>query len=112
MAWGSRKLGCFVCGIQGHFARSCPDQFCQQCGKRGHHRRDCKTGNRVLLADTSSGRATESGVVVRITLNGVPIVTMLDSGAQPSIVDKGLSHPCELNTQVTLDTFMAWARLR
>ena len=44
----------------------------------------------MLLANTTaSQRACESRVVVRITLNDVPIVALLDSGAQPSIVDKG-----------------------
>ena len=38
----------------------------------------------------------ESAVVVKITLNGCISVVMLDSGAQPSIVDKGTLHPLGL----------------
>ena len=89
--WTTRKSECFICGNQGHFARSCPEQFCQLCGKRGHGRRHCKNKNRVLLADIRNEHLhdSESRVVVRISLNDTPIIAMLDSGAQPSIVGKG-----------------------
>ena len=74
-----------MCGVYGHFARSCPDQFCQGCGKRGHNKRDCRTKNRVLVADFANGslRTNELGVVSRVSLNGTDLVAMLDSGAQP-----------------------------
>ena len=88
--WTTRKSACYVCGVHGHFARSCPEQFCQLCGKRGHDKRDCRTKNRVLLAEfaNSSLHTNELGVVSRIYLNGTPLIAMLDSGAQPNIVDK------------------------
>ena len=86
----NRRTGCFICGVEGHFARYCTEQFCQHCGKKGHDRRDCKSRNKVMLVDSDepSPNISESAVVVRITLNDFLVVAMLDSGAQPSIIDK------------------------
>ena len=94
--WGNRyrgqRLACFVCGNTEHLQRTCPSQYCQSCGKKGHNRRDCYSKIEVLSIDQRELRQLhrsngEPGVMISIKLNNLENVVMLDSGAQPSIID-------------------------
>ena len=88
-----KRPACFVCGDTRHFQRKCPRQYCQQCGKQVHHRRDCFSAKRVMTLEVPAqqghqdGNAIQSGVVIRVCLNGHAIQALLDSDAQPSVVD-------------------------
>ena len=86
-----RPQACFLCGDTRHFQRRCPRQFGQHCGRRGHDRRDCysTTGSndRSPKHYEASRNDTQSGVVIRVGLNRYSSQVLLDSGAQPSIVD-------------------------
>ena len=80
------KPACYLCGDLSHFQRYCPQQYCQLCGKQGHSRRDCRAKKQVLTANTP-GWPNHSGAVIAITLGGRRQLALLDSGANPSIVD-------------------------
>ena len=84
----ARSFSCYFCGEPNHIQRNCPKQFCQKCGKQGHNRRDYYSKRQVLTLDTSEGTQTNhSGAVIEISLNGCEKWALLDSGANPSIVD-------------------------
>ena len=78
-------------------ARECEHQFCQKCGRKGHGRRDCqarkeKRLNSVKLSSNASLTNTNDGniggVVIAIWVNGKPTRAMIDTGAQPSVMDE------------------------
>ena len=100
-----KAQACFICGDTSHFQRRCPHQFCQHFGKQGHGRRDCFSYQPVQAVEPAelqldSGSEVPSGVVIRVCLNGYTTQALLDSGAQPSIVDvrslnnMGLAYRC------------------
>ena len=86
-----RRAGCWICGDIRHFIRDCPKQCCNKCGERGHSLWNCKskgvfTVNSVKT--TNIFQENEAGVVISVTLEGNKISAMLDSGAQPSVIDR------------------------
>ena len=95
--WTNRKLGCFVCSTDISLATSLINVV--SIVERSHDRRDCKSRNRVMVVEpvNKPQANSESAVVVKITLNGPPFVAMLDSSAQPSIVDKGTLSSLGIN---------------
>ena len=79
-------------GVRTTSNESCPKQYCQSCGKQGHHRRDCQTERQVMCSENyeipNVGRRPDpSGAVVEVTLDGHSKFALLDSGANPSLVD-------------------------
>ena len=106
---------CYGCGDTRHFQRKCPRQYCQQCGKQGHHRRDCFSSKPVMtLGETNPNRrdtpSGQSGVVVRVSLNGYRTRALLDSGAQPSVVDLRPSTLSALGTDTDAVRYTECAR--
>ena len=85
----NQRPACFECRSTEHFQRACPNQYCQSCGKKGHDRRDCYSKRHVFSVGHGFGSSqyNESGVMVSLQLNGIQTTVMLDSGAQPSIID-------------------------
>ena len=85
----NQRLACFVCRSTEHFQRACPNQYCQSCGKKGNDRRDCYSKRKVFSVGHGFGSSqyNESGVMDFLQLNGIQTTVMLDSGAQPSIID-------------------------
>ena len=68
----------------------CPEKRCQR--EKGHGLRQCNGGtkphNVLEIADSLAG-CPEAGVIIPVLFDGSPIDVMLDTGAQPSVVDKG-----------------------
>ena len=101
-----QRLVCFVCGNTEHLQRTCPSQYCQSCGKKGHNRRDCYSKKQILTI----GRGVEPhhlqrymdepGVMVSIKLNNFENVVMLDSGAQPSVIDTETLDKLQIRYQI------------
>ena len=76
----------------GHFAPECEQQYCQRCGKKGHDRRECNNRKDRRVNALQNPMATQTkdnlwGVVITIRINGKPIKAMIDTGAQPSVID-------------------------
>ena len=44
------RLRCFKCGVEGHIARNCPDDWCRNCDRRGHVSGDCRDRPRTEFA--------------------------------------------------------------
>ena len=84
------RPSCYNCGDTNHFQRKCPKQYCKYCGKQGHNRFDCRSKRQVLSLDTDGelypGQGP-SGAVINIKLNNHNQRALLDSGAEPSIID-------------------------
>ena len=102
----SQPLACFVCESTEHLQRACPSQYCQACRKKGHDRRDCYSKKRVYSVDTRGGSAarndylSEAGVMIPIKLIGKETNVMLDSGAQPSIIETDSLGKLHVNFQI------------
>ena len=84
---GDRNPNCWVCGSLGHMSMNCSKGFCQKCGKRGHGVQNC-TAKRVLSVEIDhADDFVMDSAFVKVKLNNVETLAMLDSGAQPSVLD-------------------------
>ena len=82
----------FICDSNRHFMAQCPERHCAKYGERGHEVRYClhTRGRRgVFQATTQHSVVHETAVVVPVKWNGKPINVMMDTGADPSVVDRG-----------------------
>ena len=67
---------------------NCFKGFCQKCGKRGHLTQDCNVKNVLTSEFSNSADCHRSdSVFIHVKLNSVETLAMLDSGAQPSVLD-------------------------
>ena len=95
------KLRCFICGSERHLIARCPSKRCPRCGERGHDLYQCKNRKEdVLSATGEEGDYPEAAVVVRVHFGSKPIEVMLDTGAQPSVIDKGTVEKLKLAYQL------------
>ena len=87
-----KKGRCFICDSDRHFMAQCPERHCAKCGERGHEVRYCphtQSRREVFQATTQHSVVHETAVVVPVKWNGKPINVMMDTGADPSVVDRG-----------------------
>ena len=79
---------CWICGKVGHMSFNCFKGFCQKCGKRGHLPQDCNAKNVLTSGFANSADCHRSdSVFIHVKLDSVETLAMLDSGAQPSMLD-------------------------
>ena len=86
-----KKVRCFICDSDRHFMAQYPERHCAKCGERGYEVRYCPhTRSRigVFQATTQHSVVHETAVVVPVKWNGKPINVMMDTGADPSVVDR------------------------
>lgn len=82
---------CYVCGGN-HMMKSCPDKRCPRCGAKGHSLMNCNTSkvSSVQQSTEAAGSAAcESAVLLSVKLGGQCASALIDSGAGPSVIDKG-----------------------
>ena len=79
---------CFICGSNQHFMSQCPERYCPKCGEKGHETRNCPNtkGYRGVFQTVSRQEGIKDTAVV-VPMNQ-PIDVMIDTGANPSVVDK------------------------
>ena len=87
-----KKGRCFICDSDRHFMAQCPKRHCAKCGERGHEVRYCphtRSRRGVFQATTQHSVVHETAVVVPVKWNSKPINVMMDTGADPSVMDRG-----------------------
>ena len=93
---GAFKGKCYICG-GGHLMTSCPQKRCPRCGEKGHNLYDCTATKvspepvvgAVNQANDSSRPSRDCAVLLPVKLDGHDSVALIDSGAGPSVIDKG-----------------------
>ena len=84
-----KKGRCFIYDSDRHFMAQCPERA--KCGERGHELRYCphtRSRRGVFQATTQHSVVHETAVVVSVKWNGIPINVMMETGADPSVVDR------------------------
>ena len=83
-----QRRRCFICGSNQHFMSQCPERYCPKCGEKGHETRNCPNtkGYRGVFQAVSRQEGIKDTAVV-VPMNQ-PIDVMIDTGADPSFVDK------------------------
>ena len=58
---------------------------------KDHNLRNCKSGKVLVIGNEwkkESNEVREAGVLIPVKVNGKEVTAMLDSGAQPSVIDQ------------------------
>ena len=87
----SSDARCFICDSARHFMAQCPERCCPKCGRKGHDIRGCRERDSqrdVFQASACSASTMETSVMLPVKINGREINAMLDTGADPSVVDR------------------------
>ena len=83
------RARCYICGSDRHLIARCPQKRCPRCGDKGHGLPECNDHKKnVLYTGGGVKDYPETAVVIQVRFNGNPIHVMLDTGAQPSVIDK------------------------
>ena len=91
------NLRCFFCGYSKHPRFKCParDAVCKLCGKQGHFQKVCRSNPLKTASITSSlvssitlAAAPQclSNAVIQISVNGVSLSALIDTGSSDSYV--------------------------
>ena len=86
----SFKGKCYICGGN-HMMKYCPDKRCPRCGSKGHSLMNCGA-NKVSTVQQNVGSSemlNESAVLLSVKLDDQITSAIIDSGAGPSVIDKG-----------------------
>ena len=89
----------FICGSNQHFMYQCPERYCPKCGEKGHETRNCpntKGCMGVFQAVSRQEGIKYIAVVVPMKWNDQPIDVMIDTAADPSVVDKRTNQAMQI----------------
>ena len=92
-----QEVRCYGCEQTGHIVRNCPSKRCGICGKVRHRASNCRTRwNRGVDKKEANWRrgdrifpvsGGEDAVTIRVWIGGKELSAMLDSGANPCVMD-------------------------
>ena len=89
----------YICGSNQHFMYQCPERNCPKCGEKGHKTGNCpntKGYMGVFQAVSRQEGIKDIAVVVPMKWNDQPIDVMIDTGADPSVVDKRIIQAMQI----------------
>jgi hypothetical protein len=99
------NVKCYFCGGPRHSRKNCPakDKTCRGCGKTGHFQHVCRSRakkNIYAVQDSvsiiSCPISHKSKVKTTVSINGLKVSGMLDSGSDLSLIDSNVAQQLNL----------------
>lgn len=99
---------CFFCGNDRHIRNTCParNSVCHLCGKKGHFQRVCRakpvrniknaTAFAHLIASASPAPGCLQKSLTFVTVNGIKLVALIDTGSSLSFLNFNHVEKCNL----------------
>lgn len=105
----SRSGSCFFCGNNRHPRNDCPakNAICRKCGKKGHFQKVCKSKQHIsgeaasahILASLSSAPSCLQKSIITVTVNGVELQALIDTGSSLSFINLRHVTTCQLKME-------------